>query len=120
MLFKIASIYIVWYSKKLVKGNSVKNMNLNRLPKVSLRTDFFRIKLKKITKNGGEKNEMGTVFLLTGEGGHQYLRRKTVGVRLRFGNERAFFVPWRCIRRIGDDIILVEVDGEEILRTDGD
>ena len=34
--------------------------------------------------------------------------------------ERAFFVPWRCIRRIGDDIILVEVDGEEILRTDGD
>ena len=28
--------------------------------------------------------------------------------------------PWRCIRRIGDDIILVEVDGEEILRTDGD
>ena len=37
-----------------------------------------------------------------------------------FGKERAFFVPWRCIRRIGDDIILVEVDGEEILRTDGD
>ena len=86
VLFKIASIYIVWYSKKLVKGNSVKNMNLNRLPKVSLRTDFFRIKLKKITKNGGEKNEMGTVFLLTGEGGHQYLRRMKVGVRLRFGN----------------------------------
>ena len=25
----------------------MKNMNLNRLPKVSLRTDFFRIKLKK-------------------------------------------------------------------------
>lgn len=43
----MVSIYIVWYSKKLVKGNSVKNMNLNRLPKVSLRTDFFRIKLKK-------------------------------------------------------------------------
>lgn len=37
-----------------------------------------------------------------------------------FGKERAFFVPWRCIRRIGDDIILVEVDGEEILRADGD
>ncbi len=35
-----------------------------------------------------------------------------------FGKERAFFVPWRCIRRFGDDIILVEVDGEEILRTD--
>ena len=28
-----------------------------------------------------------------------------------FGKERAFFVPWRCIRRIGDDIILVEGDG---------
>nr|WP_294680734.1 YlmC/YmxH family sporulation protein [uncultured Anaerotignum sp.] len=37
-----------------------------------------------------------------------------------FGKERAYFVPWQCIRRIGDDIILVEVDGEEILRTEGD
>ena len=37
-----------------------------------------------------------------------------------FGKERAFFVPWRCIRRIGDDIILVEVDGDDILRTDDD
>ena len=35
-----------------------------------------------------------------------------------FGKERAYFVPWRCIRRIGDDIILVEVDGEDILRND--
>ena len=35
-----------------------------------------------------------------------------------FGKERAFFVPWRCIRRIGDDIILVEVEREEILRND--
>ncbi len=51
----MVSIYIVWYSKKLVKGNSVKNMNLNRLPKVSLRTDFFRIKLKKITKKWGRE-----------------------------------------------------------------
>ena len=93
VLFKIASIYIVWYSKKLVKGNSVKNMNLNRLPKVSLRTDFFRIKLKKITKNGGEKNEMGTVFLLTGEGGHQYLRRKTVGVHRFSKSQQDAFLP---------------------------
>ena len=115
-----------------------------QIAEVSLRTDFFRIKLKKITKNGGEKNEMGTVFLLTGEGSHQYLRRRRLGCVCDlemdaisgkictliipecgskwnfFGKERAFFVPWRCIRRIGDDIILVEVDGEEILRTDGD
>ena len=35
-----------------------------------------------------------------------------------FGKERAYFVPWRCIRRIGDDIILVEVDGEDILRNE--
>ena len=99
----------------------MKNMNLNRLPKVSLRTDFFRIKLKKITKNGGEKNEMGTVFLLTGEGKICTLIIPECGSKWNFfGKERAFFVPWRCIRRIGDDIILVEVDGEEILRTDGD
>lgn len=32
-----------------------------------------------------------------------------------FCKEREYFVPWRCIKRIGDDIILVEVDAEEIL-----
>lgn len=37
-----------------------------------------------------------------------------------FGKERAYFVPWRCIRRIGDDIILVEVERDEILRTEAD
>lgn len=36
-----------------------------------------------------------------------------------FGKERAYFVPWRCIRRIGDDIVLVEVDPTDILRGDG-
>ena len=37
-----------------------------------------------------------------------------------FGKERAYFVPWRCVKRIGDDIILVEVDREDILCVDGD
>ena len=37
-----------------------------------------------------------------------------------FCKERSFFVPWRCIKRIGDDIILVEVDGEDILGDDAD
>ena len=27
-----------------------------------------------------------------------------------FGKEHDFHLPWKCIRRIGDDIILVEVD----------
>ncbi|MDO4530861.1 MAG: YlmC/YmxH family sporulation protein [Bacillota bacterium] len=36
-----------------------------------------------------------------------------------FGKERAYFVPWCCIRRIGDDIILVEAAEEEILRENG-
>lgn len=35
-----------------------------------------------------------------------------------FCKERLFFVPWRCIKRIGDDIILVEVDADEVLITD--
>jgi len=29
-----------------------------------------------------------------------------------FGREDDFVVPWECIRRIGDDIILIEVSGE--------
>lgn len=32
-----------------------------------------------------------------------------------FCKTREYRVPWRCIKRIGDDIILVEVDPEEIL-----
>ena len=122
----------------------MKNMNLNRLPKVSLRTDFFRIKLKKITKNGGEKNEMERFSCLQEKEVINICDGRRLGCVCDleldaisgkictliipecgskwnfFGKERAFFVPWRCIRRIGDDIILVEVDGEEILRTDGD
>lgn len=35
-----------------------------------------------------------------------------------FGKERAFFVPWRCIKRIGDDIILIEADADELLQMD--
>ncbi len=35
-----------------------------------------------------------------------------------FCKERLYFVPWRCIKRIGDDIILVEVDVEEVLITE--
>jgi len=29
-----------------------------------------------------------------------------------FGREDDFVIPWECIKRIGDDIILVEVRGE--------
>ena len=36
-----------------------------------------------------------------------------------FGKGKAYFVPWCSIRRIGDDIILVEADADEILRDDG-
>ncbi|NLK36848.1 MAG: YlmC/YmxH family sporulation protein [Epulopiscium sp.] len=32
-----------------------------------------------------------------------------------FGKCREYRVPWKCIRKIGDDIILVEVDTEDIL-----
>ena len=35
-----------------------------------------------------------------------------------FCKVQAYFVPWRCIKRIGDDIILVEVDACEVLVTD--
>ena len=29
-----------------------------------------------------------------------------------FGREDDYIIPWECIRRIGDDIILVEIAGE--------
>ena len=29
-----------------------------------------------------------------------------------FGREDDYLIPWDCIRRIGDDIILVDVDGQ--------
>jgi len=29
-----------------------------------------------------------------------------------FGREDDFCIPWECIRRIGEDIILVDIDGE--------
>ena len=33
-----------------------------------------------------------------------------------FGRGRAYYIPWRCISRIGDDIILVEVDADSMER----
>ena len=72
--------------KEARQGEQCEKYEFKQIAESEPSDGLFRIKLKKITKNGGEKNEMGTVFLLTGEGGHQYLRRKTVGVRLRFGN----------------------------------
>ena len=30
-----------------------------------------------------------------------------------FGRGDDYVIPWRCIRRIGDDIILVEAEGEQ-------
>lgn len=33
-----------------------------------------------------------------------------------FGKNGYYYVPWRCIKRIGDDIILVDVDTSEICR----
>lgn len=32
-----------------------------------------------------------------------------------FCKEKEYRIPWNCIRKIGDDIILVEVNTEEIL-----
>lgn len=32
-----------------------------------------------------------------------------------FACSRVYMVPWSCVRQIGDDIILVEVDAEAIL-----
>ena len=32
-----------------------------------------------------------------------------------FGKEREYRIPWKCITKIGDDIILVQVDLDEII-----
>ena len=32
-----------------------------------------------------------------------------------FGHDREYRIPWECIRRIGDDIILVDVDIDTII-----
>ena len=37
---------------------------------------------------------------------------KILGV---FGQEKEYCIPWREIKQIGDDIILVDVDTEKIL-----
>lgn len=29
-----------------------------------------------------------------------------------FGREDDFIIPWECIRRIGDDIVLIEIKGD--------
>jgi YlmC/YmxH family sporulation protein len=36
-------------------------------------------------------------------------QRKCLGL---FGREDDYHIPWECIKRIGDDIILIEVCGE--------
>ena len=45
-------------------------------------------------------------FLIPGPGGFCGL----------FGREEEFVIPFRCVRQIGEDIVLVEVNPEEILR----
>ena len=34
-----------------------------------------------------------------------------------FGKEEEFIIPFRCIRQIGPDIVLVEVDEKAVLKT---
>jgi len=34
-----------------------------------------------------------------------------------FSNHGSYHIPWRCIAKIGDDIILVEVVAEDFLET---
>lgn len=33
-----------------------------------------------------------------------------------FGRDSEYIIPWECIRRIGEDIILVEIQEEKCLR----
>jgi YlmC/YmxH family sporulation protein len=35
-----------------------------------------------------------------------------------FGREEEFFIPWDCIKKIGSDIILVEIDKRKMYRTE--
>ena len=35
-----------------------------------------------------------------------------------FGRDSEFIIPWECIRQIGDDIILVEIQEEKCLHKD--
>ncbi len=37
-----------------------------------------------------------------------------------FGREQEYIIPFRCVRQIGEDLVLVEVNCEEILRKCGD
>jgi len=32
-----------------------------------------------------------------------------------FAKEQAYCIPWRCIKRIGDDIVLVELDASAMV-----
>lgn len=75
----------------------------------------------------------GTIFAPAAQGGHQYLRRAATGLRggdleLKvpegevkalivfgpcrffglFGRGEDFYVPWDCVQRFGDDIILID------------
>ncbi len=34
------------------------------------------------------------------------------------GREQEYVIPWKCIRQIGEDIILVDIKTEECLRKD--
>ena len=36
-----------------------------------------------------------------------------------FGGGQEYYIPWRCIKKIGDDIILIEANIEELLRECG-
>ncbi len=79
----------------------------------------------------GEQHD-GTIFAPAAQGGHQYLRRAAAGLRgdleLKvpegevkalivfgpcrffglFGRGEDFYVPWDCVQRFGDDIILID------------
>ena len=71
----------------------------------------------------------GTIFAPAAQGGHQYLRLGFVGdLELKvpegevkalivfgpcrffglFGRGEDFYVPWDCVQRFGDDIILID------------
>lgn len=37
-----------------------------------------------------------------------------------FGHDTEYVIGWRCVRQIGDDLILVDVDQQAICRNSGD